>query len=189
MLFPAERATFLDTRQVVGLRATGSDAFTVRDLFVPREHSLARDDPAERRDPGSLYGFTTTSLYASGFAGVALGLARGSLDASVDLAETKTPRGVQRPPRESAVVQAELARAEARLRAARSFLPGSLGDVWQAVVRTGALGLDQRVRIRLAATHAIGEATGAADFAYHAAGATASSRAVPSSAASGTCTP
>ena len=32
-----------------GLRGTGSDSFTVTDLFVPRAHSIARDDPAERR--------------------------------------------------------------------------------------------------------------------------------------------
>jgi hypothetical protein len=35
------------------------------------------------------------------------------------------------------------------------------------------LGLDQRVRIRMAATHAITEATATVDFAYHTAGATA----------------
>src|SRR5262245_17170697 len=41
MLFPAAQATILDTWSVIGLRATGSDAFTVEDLFVPRDHSAA----------------------------------------------------------------------------------------------------------------------------------------------------
>jgi alkylation response protein AidB-like acyl-CoA dehydrogenase len=48
-----------------------------------------------------------------------------------------------------------------------------LEEVWEDVTRTGTLGLDQRVRIRMAATHAITEATAAVDWAYHAAGATA----------------
>ncbi len=173
MLFPAARATILDTWHVIGLRATGSDSFTVADLFVPRERSAARDDPAERRHGGPLYCFPTTSLYASGFAGVALGNARTTLDAFVALARTKTPRGLRHPLRESAVVQSELARVEARVGAARALLLGSLEEVWRDVVGAGTLGLDQRVRIRLAATHAITEATAAVDFAYHTAGATA----------------
>src|SRR5215510_6854667 len=90
MLFPAAQATILDTWRVIGLRATGSDSFTVSGLFVPREHSAARDDPAERRLGGPLYCFSTTSLYASGFAGVALGIARATLDAFVALAQAKT---------------------------------------------------------------------------------------------------
>jgi hypothetical protein len=52
-------------------------------------------------------------------------------------------------------------------------LLSTLEEVWQAVGRTGALGLDQRVRIRLAASYAIAQARQAADFAYHAAGGTA----------------
>jgi alkylation response protein AidB-like acyl-CoA dehydrogenase len=173
MLFPAAQATVLDTWSVIGLRATGSESFTVSGLFVPREHSAARDDPSERRHGGPLYCFPTTSLYASGFAGVALGNARSTLDAFVRLAQAKTPRGLRQPLRESAVVQSELARNEARLGAARALLLTSLEEVWRDVVETGQLELAQRVRIRLAATHAITEATGAVDFAYHTAGATA----------------
>ena len=172
MLFPAAQAKMVDTWHVVGLRATGSDSFTVSNLFVPRDHSVARDDPAERRHAGLLYCFPTNSLYASGFAGVAMGIARSSLDAFVILARQKTPRGFRQPLRESAIVQRDLARAEAKLGAARALLLGSLEGVWEHVARTGVLGLDQRIQIRMAATHAIGEATAAVDFAYQAAGAT-----------------
>jgi alkylation response protein AidB-like acyl-CoA dehydrogenase len=173
MLFPASSARLLDVWHVIGLRGTGSDAFAVSDLFVPREHSVARDDPAERRHPGALYCFPTGSLYASGFAGVALGLARTTLDAFVDLARQKTPRGFRRHLRENAVIQAQVAQAEARLESARLFLLASLEEIWGDVGRVGSLALDQRVRIRLAATYAIHQARGVVDFAYHAAGATA----------------
>jgi alkylation response protein AidB-like acyl-CoA dehydrogenase len=173
MLFPAAHATWLDVWNVIGLKATGSDSFSVTDLFVPREHSVARDDPAERRDPGLLYCFPTGSMYASGFAAVALGIGRSILDAFVALARDKTPRGLRQPLRESPVIQSQLAQAEARLASARAFLLGSLEEIWRAVGRAGALALDQRVRIRLAATHAIQQARDVVDFAYHAAGATA----------------
>src|SRR5262249_24114058 len=162
-----------DVWHVIGLRGTGSDSFTVNDLFVPQAHTLLRDDPAERRVQAPLYCFPQGSLYASGFAGVAMGIARTMLDDFLALARDKTPRGYTRTLRENAVTQSRVAQAEAQLGAARAYLLATLGEIWAAVGRTGALGLDQRVRIRLAASHAIAQAREVADFAYHAAGATA----------------
>jgi alkylation response protein AidB-like acyl-CoA dehydrogenase len=71
------------------------------------------------------------------------------------------------------VTQSQVAQAEAKLGAARIYLLSSLSEIWSAVGRTGALGLEQRVAIRLAASHAIRQAREVADFAYHAAGGTA----------------
>jgi alkylation response protein AidB-like acyl-CoA dehydrogenase len=173
VLFPASRATLIDAWRVIGLRGTGSDAYVVDDLFVPEEHAIARDDPTRRRDRGLLYCFPIGNLYTSGFASVALGIARSMLDAFVELARIKTPRGLSRPLRESAVVQSEVARAEARLGSARLFLLGSLEEIWRNVGRVGSLGLDERMRIRLAGTHAIHEAKSVADAVWDAAGATA----------------
>lgn len=173
MLFPAPAAAWTDVWDVVGLRGTASDTFGVADLFVPREHSVARDDQTERRHPGPLYCFPLGSLYASGFAGVALGIARSLLAAFVELARDKTPRGLKRTVRESAVVQSEVAEAEATLRSARAFLLSSLAEIWESVGRHGVLGLDQRMVIRLAATHAIHQAKAVADLAYQAAGSSA----------------
>lgn len=173
MLFPSARATVADTWDVVGLRGTASDAYSVAELFVPEAHSLARDDPAERRYRAPLYCFPVNSLYGPGFAAVALGLARSLLDAFVALAQEKTPRGDKHALRHSAVVQAEVAEAEARLRAARRYVAGTLSEIWHGVERSNALSLEQRMAIRLAASHAIQEAVRVADTAYHAAGATA----------------
>lgn len=173
LLFPAASAAMQDVWHVIGLRGTGSDAFTVADLFVPHEHTVARDDPAERRYQAPLYCFPQGSLYASGFAGVALGLARTMLDDLVALARNKTPRGYRGALRESPVTQSQVAQAEARLGAARVYLLASLREIWQAVGRAGALGLDQRIAIRLAASHALREAREVVDLAYHAAGGTA----------------
>ena len=173
LLFPAASAIINDVWHVIGLRGTGSDAFTVEDLFVPHAHTIARDDPAERRVQAPLYCFPQGSLYASGFAGVAMGVARTMLDDFLTLARDKTPRGYSRTLRESAVTQSRVAQAEAQLGAARVYLLSTLEEIWQAVGRTGTLGLDQRVRIRLAASHAIAQAREVADFAYHAAGGTA----------------
>jgi alkylation response protein AidB-like acyl-CoA dehydrogenase len=173
MLFPSGGAEIVDVWLVSGLRGTGSDAFTVSDLFVPHAYSVSRDDPAERRHPGALYCFPSGSLYASGFAAVAMGLARTMLDAFVALARDKTPRGGRRTLRDNHVVQSQVAQADARLRSARMFLVGSLDEIWRDVGRSGTLTLDQRMTIRLAATYAIHQAKDVADIAYQAAGSSA----------------
>ena len=173
MLFPASRATMHDVWHVIGLRATGSDSFEVSDLHVPREYSVSRDDPTEQRHSGLLYCFPSVSMYAAGFAGVAMGIARTSLEALIALAQEKTPRGYKHALRESALVQSGVAQAEARLGSARIYLLASLEEIWREVGRAQALSLAQRVRIRLAATYAIHAAKDVVDFAYQAAGATA----------------
>jgi indole-3-acetate monooxygenase len=172
MLFPAASATFVDVWHVSGLKGTGSDAYTVSDLFVPHDHSISRDDPAERRQPGLIYCFPTGSFYASGFASVALGIARRMLDAFVSLAREKTPRGYKRPLANNAVIQSQVGQAEAQLSSARRFLMGSLADIWGAVGSSGTLTMDQRMLIRLASTYAIHQAKAVADVTHHAAGAT-----------------
>jgi alkylation response protein AidB-like acyl-CoA dehydrogenase len=173
MLFPIEQAVMQDTWNVMGLRGTGSDAYTVTDLFVPAAHAGTRDEPSERRHPSPLYCVPTGSLYASGFAGLALGIARSMLDEFLRLAVDKTPRGGKTTLRENAVIQSQVAQAEARLRSARGFLFDSIGDIWRAVVAGGEIAFDQRMQIRLASTWAINEAASVARTAYGAAGSTA----------------
>jgi len=174
MLFPAEQATIIDVWHVTGLRGTGSDAFTVTDLFVPHEHTVSRDDPAERRHPGPLYCFPSGSLYAAGFSGVAMGIARSSLDAFIELARDKEPRASKRLVRDSALIQFQVAEAEARLGAARVFLHDALERIWADVSRSGSpLSLEQRVQIRLASTYGIHQAKQVVDTVHHAAGSSA----------------
>ena len=173
MLFPATSVTVNDTWHVVGLRATGSNTHVASDLFVPHEYSVSRDDPAERRHTGPLYCFPSGSLYASGFAGVALGIARTVMDEFVTLATDKTPRAWRGKLRENAVIQSQVAQGEAKLRAARTLLLSSLQEIWSSVGRVGELTIEQRMLIRLAATFAIHQAQEVVDAVYHAAGATA----------------
>jgi alkylation response protein AidB-like acyl-CoA dehydrogenase len=174
MLFPAAQAALIDVWHVTGLRGTGSDTITVTDLFVPHEHTVSRDDPAERRHPGPLYCFPSGSLYASGFAGVAMGLAQTSLDAFIELAREKEPRSSRRPVRDSGLVQAQVAQAEAQLGSARVFLLDALTRIWGDVSRSASdLDLEQRVQIRLASTYGIHQARQVVDTVHHAAGSTA----------------
>jgi len=161
-----------DGSPVVRTMGTGSDQFSVEDLFVPERHSATRDD-ATRREPGLLYRFSSLQLYAAGFAGVAMGIARSTLDAFVALAHDKVPFRSAGTLRDNHLVQSQVAQAEARLSAAHAFLLGSLQEITAEVERAGQITLDQRMVIRLASTFAIHQSLQVVDTAYHAAGATA----------------
>ena len=114
LLFPASEATLLDTWRTIGLCGTASDSYCVNDVFVSEAFSTTREDPTLRRERGPLYAFTMQGLYATGVAAVALGIARAMLSELITLASRKAPRGLARLA-DNAVVQADVARAEARL--------------------------------------------------------------------------
>jgi indole-3-acetate monooxygenase len=173
LLFPKAEATITDVWNVMGLRGTGSDTYAVDDLFVPDDHSAARDEAAERRERGPLYCFSSGNLYASGFACVSLGVARALLDAYVALAGAKTAHRAKKPLRDSPVTQAQVALADARLRAARSHLLATLSEVEHDARTEGEVTLEQRVRIRQAASYASREGREVGTEVFHAAGAQA----------------
>ncbi|MEA2927348.1 MAG: hypothetical protein QOD25_4470, partial [Alphaproteobacteria bacterium] len=76
MLIPKASAKIKDIWRVVGLKGTGSDNYTIDDLFVPDAYTFTREFAADRRETGPLYRFTTFHLYGTGFAAIGLGLAR-----------------------------------------------------------------------------------------------------------------
>jgi indole-3-acetate monooxygenase len=108
-------------------------------------------------------------LYAAGVAAVACGVARAMLDEFVALASRKAPRGLSRLA-DNAVVQADVARAEARLGSARAYLIETLTTIYADAGEVAPIEVADRARMRLACTNAIQGAIEVADFAYKAAG-------------------
>jgi alkylation response protein AidB-like acyl-CoA dehydrogenase len=173
MLVRSQDVAWTDIWSTVGLRGTASDQFALDDFFVRADHSITREFDRECRESGPLYRMGSGTCYQVGFAGVACGIARGALDCFIDIARNKVPRGVKSPLRDNAVVQSNLAQAEVNLRAARGFVLQSIADVWKHLCAGSMITVEQRVTVRMAATHAIHKAREAVDFAYNAAGATA----------------
>jgi alkylation response protein AidB-like acyl-CoA dehydrogenase len=173
MLVRARDVTWTDIWNTVGLRGTASDQFALDDYFVRADHSMTRDFERERRESGPLYRISAHTCFQVGFAGVACGIARGTLDAFVDLARNKVPFGMRSPLRDNAVVQSGLAQAEVNLRSARGFVLQSMAGIWNDLCAGATITIPQRVTIRMASTNAIQKARDAVDFAYHTAGATA----------------
>jgi len=172
VLFPASAARIIDTWNVAGLRGTGSHDIAVEDLFVAATHSfsLVTDRPWAA---GPLYAFPVFGLLALGIAAVALGIARAAIDELTRLAREKTPTGSRRRLADRATVQAQVAEAEAGLGAARALVFETIAAAWERARADGAIGLLERARLRLAATHATLAAVRATDLMYTAGGGTA----------------
>jgi alkylation response protein AidB-like acyl-CoA dehydrogenase len=173
MLFPHEAARITDVWDVIGLSGTGSDTYSVEDLFVPERRAFGRDEPAERRENGLLFKFSGSNVFAFGFAAVALGIARSALDAAIAVAREKFPYNSSRAMGDNNVVQAQIGRAEAKLRSSRAYLYGTARDMSHALAAVPTLSGEQKVDVRLASTSTIHSAADVVDIAYRMVGSTA----------------
>jgi len=172
ILFPITSATMYDVWDVIGLKGTGTDAYSVENLFIPEKFAALRDDPNAVIEKGSLYKLTTNAVFSMGFAATSLGVARATLDAATDLARSKIPQGLSAM-RENNAVQGQIGRTEASLRAARAYLYSTAAEVWRDLERGEAATEAHRIAIRIAATWTIHQSAAVVDTAYHMSGATA----------------
>jgi alkylation response protein AidB-like acyl-CoA dehydrogenase len=172
IVFPASSATMYDVWNVIGLSGTGTDSYSVENLFIPDNFAALRDDFSALREKGPLYGITTYTMFGLGFGAVALGVARATLDAAIDLARKKHSVGITAM-KDNSAVQGLIGRTEAKLRAARAYHFSTATEAWQELLSTGRLSEDSRTAIRLSATWTIHQAVEVVDTAYHMAGATA----------------
>ncbi|MYK61538.1 MAG: hypothetical protein F4034_06125 [Chloroflexi bacterium] len=163
-LIPKSDVYVVDEWHVGGLRGTASLSFTMEDHFVPKERSYGLNEPS--REPGSLYVIHTTPMFASGFATVALGVARSGLDAAIDLTKSKVQHGGTNTISADTTTQRMIGEAEASWNSARAFLNEATSEMWQTVVERHELPTAQRIKVRLAGTHAIRTSADVVNSAY-----------------------
>ena len=166
VLFSAVESEIIDTWDVTGLRGSGSHDIAVRDVTVPAERcfSFLMDKPRAPEAP--LYRLPFFGVLASGVAAVALGIARAAIDQLIALAGKKLVPGSRRTIAQRELVQLDVARADARVRAARAFLFAAVAEAGQRP----ASDVQARAQLRLAACHAASEAAAAVDAMYNAGG-------------------
>ncbi len=154
---------------VIGLHGTGSNDVAVTDLFVPEERTFALTDHAA--DTGPLCTFKTAMATTfTPLAGHTLGMARGAMDAFMDLAVAKGTTMNMALLRDRPTAQEVVGRTEAIISGARAYILDAAGRMWDGM-QAGKEDLDDEVlQTRLAVTHAVHESARAIDMLYHASG-------------------
>ena len=153
----------IDTWDVNGLRGTGSFSFRAENLFVDQDKTFVEGNPPIQ--PGPIYLIPKTLMFSSGFATVALGVARASLDYAILLANKKTPSR-QDILRNQQSVQREIGKMEAIFRSAKSYLDNSVSVLWDSALSTNHIPEIYKVDLRLASTDAIRRSIEVVDRSY-----------------------
>jgi indole-3-acetate monooxygenase len=161
---------------VAGLRATGSFDWTVEDVFLPERRTMVHAgvplDNQWSHWPGTSYALPAQSWVGPHHSAVITGIARAGIDALIELASDKTPRGRTGRLGENPQVQDAVGRADAILNAGRAYRSAMITEIWNTVAAGQETTLEQRARCRLAAVHAADSAREAMDLVYRQGGST-----------------
>jgi len=161
---------------VSGLRATGSFDWTVDDVFLPERRTMVHAgvplDNQWKRWPGVSYALPAQAWVGPHHSAVITGIARAGIDALIELAGEKTPRGRTGRLCENPQVQDAVGRADAILNAGRAYRTAMITELWNTVAAGEETTLEQRARCRLAAVHATDSAREAMDLMYRHGGST-----------------
>jgi alkylation response protein AidB-like acyl-CoA dehydrogenase len=164
-VFPVADVEIIDTWNVAGMRGTGSRDIAVKDVFVPEERLLSFVAGARAFDAPT-YRFPVLPFLALTIAPIPLGIARRAIDELIELAGGKTPMGSVNKLRDRALVQYEIAKAEAILRSARAWLYELTEQMWEKSVRGDEHTMKERAMLRMACAHAALESARAVDIAF-----------------------
>ena len=165
---------------VAGLRATGSFDWTVEDVFLPERRTMVHAgiplDNQWSQWPGISFQLPAQSWVGPHHSAVITGIARAGIDALIELASEKTPRGRTTRLCDNPQVQEAIGRADTLLNAGRAYRTAAVTDIWNTVASGRETTLPQRARCRLAAANAADGAREAMDLMYRHGGSTSYKR-------------
>jgi indole-3-acetate monooxygenase len=174
---PRNQVKLLDTWHVSGLAGTGSHDVEI-DQFVANRFIWRLRIDAQRGEhyQGPLFRVPFLSAFAWPIASVALGIARGALDALETEVAQKRNALTGMALKDQQLFQLQFAQATARMEAARAWHYNCLSGLWDKAVDHQRISVKERATALLAATNATHEAAAAVEIAYRAGGGSANMR-------------
>jgi alkylation response protein AidB-like acyl-CoA dehydrogenase len=169
VLRPAQ-VDIVENWDVVGLKGTGSHDLRVSDKRVDERWTFIRGGAATIDEP--LFRYPSIAYAAQVLAVVNLGLARAALD---EISRMAGGSGITGAPKLSdrAYVRIEIAKAEAKLSAARGFFYNATEQVWSSILAGNPVTPEQTSLLRLSAIHVSQAGAEVVQSAYGLAGTTA----------------
>jgi indole-3-acetate monooxygenase len=174
VLVPRAKVQVHDTWFTMGLCGTGSNDYTIDDVFVPEAFVFERGRSLYQSGP--LYKLVGAFAYTIPLP--LIGIARGAIDAFKEIVATKKTRtGALM--KDGEIVQYEIARAEGLLTAARAGLWSCVSSMYEGAMRGEAVTPAQELRASLALVEAAQLAAQTVDIMFDACGGTAVYRGHP----------
>ena len=180
-IFRRSEAQIVDgSWDVAGLRATGSFDWTVEDVFLPERRTMVHAgiplDNQWSRWSGISYALPAQAWVGPHHSAVITGICRAGINAMIELAGAKTPRGRSERLCDNPQVQDAIGRADSILNAGRAYRTAMVTEVWNTVAAGEETTLEQRARCRMAAANAADSARTAMDLVYRQGGSTSYKR-------------
>ena len=164
----------LDTWDVAGLRGSGSHDVVTEGGVVPARFTGVDLVTMPPLYDNPVYRVPVPLRLAYNKAAVAIGVARGALDAFVDLANAKTPMLSSTLLRDRPLAQQRMGEGEAGLRSARAYLFEAMGQVEDELLAGRDVpSAEATQNARLACTHAANASMHVVDSIHNAAGTSA----------------
>jgi alkylation response protein AidB-like acyl-CoA dehydrogenase len=172
VMVPADQATWLDTWDSVGLRATNSNDFVLNEVFVPEHHASEFFGPAGVDSP--MFRIPIRLGLAPTHVAVVLGIARGALDDVRELAKTKRPAfNPMMRLAEDSVFQFRLGQLDTRLAAVRALAENETRTMWESALAGEPGDTLETLRQRAMVSYAHTECVAIVNEAFALAGSTA----------------
>jgi 3-hydroxy-9,10-secoandrosta-1,3,5(10)-triene-9,17-dione monooxygenase len=128
-LLPREDYSIIDNWHVLGLRGTGSNDVEAKDVFVPEVRTLAvaatkggAKHPGAAANPGALFRIPVFATFPFMLTGIALGLAQGAYDSSIEAVRGRVARYSGKSLVELTALQVKIAEAAACIETARTLM-------------------------------------------------------------------
>lgn len=161
ILFPAEQCTVIDTWDVDGMIATGSNDVIVEDLFIPDHYAIAMADMREAKAPGSLlhanpiYRMPMTPFLVLTAAIAGVGAARAAVESFKDLLSKRIVFGSTQTHHEKPAQQMRLGRAELQARTAEMLIRDLARECMRLAESGGTAPIPERAKLRAQGAYAI----------------------------------
>jgi len=168
-LLPRAEVTMQDGWDVLGLEATASWDYTIRDVWVPDGATFDFFAPVQRRG-GRVYELGVLGLTSAGHAGVAIGVVRRALDELRHIATTKARMGASAPLRDKESFLLALAGLESRARSAACWVRDAFAAAEDTARHTGRADPTEIALARQSTVHATQDGAAVVRDAYLLAG-------------------
>ncbi|WP_436795468.1 acyl-CoA dehydrogenase family protein [Actinospongicola halichondriae] len=150
---PRDEVTLAGGWHVLGLQGTGSQDYSVDDVFVPtgRTFELFSESPLRG---GPQFSIGIMPMTSAGHAGWALGVCRRALEEIASLAAVKQRMGASDVLAAQQLFQKEFGEQTAQFRSARAYVLEAFGAIQAAAETDGSATLELKADVRVSTTHA-----------------------------------